>query len=147
MKKLPDYPRAYNNSTHVIIEYHDGSEEIWSEVDSASQAHSIAEQMNVSLKVIYYVKSNIEKSIEDIREYLKNKDIPGNLIDDAVAEGVYGASFTQLKKYLGDGNDFTSLSKDHLLNYSVMLTEREKFYRTRRQAVEETLRQKLTYSK
>lgn len=143
MKELPEYPRAYNNSTHVIIEHSDGSEQIWGEVDNASEAQAIAEQMTISLRAIKYVEGNLEKSIESIREYLIEQSIPDNVIDDAISEGVYGASFTILKKHLNNESDFSNLSREDLLNYSVMLTEREKFFRTRRQSIEEILRQKL----
>ena len=151
VNKLPDYPRVLTNDQHVIIEYEDGTKELWAEYASGEEASVIAEKLDTSLRVIKYVSSNLEDNVSDIRVFLESMGINDNIIDDAVAEGLYGISVQHFKRYwskpLYNMEQAKQTSKngsmDYLFNVAVLLRERENYFRDKRETVEGLLKNKL----
>ena len=151
MNKLPDYPRVHTNDQHVIINYEDGTQELWAEYKTTEEASMIAEKLNTSLRVIKYVAANLEENVSDVRAFLMSIEINNDIIDDAVAEGLYGVSVQHFKRYwskpMFDVEEAMGVTKngslDYLFEVAVILRERENYFRDKREAVETMLKGKL----
>ncbi len=151
MNKLPEYPRVHTNDLHVVIEYENGVRELWTETETVEEAAEIAEKMNTSLRVIKYVSSNLEDNVLDIQGYLESIGINKDIIDDAVAEGLYGISVQHFKRYwtkplfnVEEAKHKTKNgSTDYLFEVAVLLRERENYFRDKRVNVESILKGKL----
>jgi hypothetical protein len=150
VNKLPDYPRVHTNDRHVVIAYEDGTQELWAEYNSSEEASVIAEELGASLRVIKYVSASLEENVSDIRAFLESKGINNDVIDDAVAEGLYGLSVQYFKRYWSKSmigveearGGSKNGSLDHLFEFAVILRERENYFRDKREAVETLLKGK-----
>ena len=151
MNKLPDYPRVFTNDLHVVIEYEDGIQELWAETETVEEAASTAAKLETSLRVIRYVSSNLDDNVSEIQAYLESISVDREIIDEALAEGLYGVSVKHFKRSWSwpifdvkqEALNVKKGSLDYLFEVAVLLRERENYFRDRRQTVEKILQDKL----
>jgi hypothetical protein len=148
---LPDYPRVRTNDQHVIICHEDGSEELWAEFKTVDEAVAIASRLETSLRVIKFVSSSLEDNVAEIRSYLESIAVPVDVVDEALAEGLYGVTVKHVSRYwnrqMCDVEHVGLKAKDGSLSYlfdvAVLLRERENYFHSKREAVEGLLKGKL----
>ena len=140
---LPNFPRAFCNNNHVVVEYEDGSHEVWAEYPSIDEAREIAESLSHSLKVLAYARNVLRRDVAQCRTDLLLMDVSVDLVEEAISEALY--SFRLLGKD-NDGKleDYQGRSNDSLFDLAVVLTELERHYSSQRTGVESLLRNRFS---
>jgi hypothetical protein len=85
--KLPCYPRVTTNNDHVIVNYRDGSHEIYSVMESPESAEAFAKELEVYLKAIEYVSERIQTHVSVLRESLDSVGLSDEEIESVIYEG------------------------------------------------------------
>lgn len=85
--KLPNSPTVIVRGNCVVICYSDGSETEWGEEQSHSEALKIAQELEIELRAISYVKWHVRSFIQDMRELLSSLDIDEGLLDSILKDG------------------------------------------------------------
>ena len=69
---LPQFPRVYSEDNLVIIEYKDGNKHYWGREKDSNEAFTVAETMDLELRILSYLQSSVGNSLKDILESISN---------------------------------------------------------------------------
>jgi len=87
---LPIFPRVEVRGTGVFIIEEDGRESYWSQEESEAEATEVANEIQLELRAIKYVRLSISKFISDLAEELIEFNIPTENLDKVIYEGCFG---------------------------------------------------------
>ena len=85
--RLPVYPKAVARGNAVIIIWKDGEEQLWGYENDESIAISVAEDIQLGLRAIRYVRTSLLSSLSEILGLLEEAGIPSEHLDDVMYEG------------------------------------------------------------
>ncbi|HUS77909.1 MAG TPA: hypothetical protein VM050_04530 [Patescibacteria group bacterium] len=95
--QLPPYPRVEVHGNSIIIISEDNDKEIWDEEADEISAHAIANELEIGLRAINYVKYSLVNYVSTLSEDLQRLNVPEESIDDIVYEG-----YNSLKKWFNE---------------------------------------------
>jgi hypothetical protein len=97
---LPDYPKVEARGDAVIIIEEDGEEHLWGYEDDASTAVAVAEDIQLGLRAIHYVRTSLLISLRETMEFLTEAGVPTEHLDDIIYEGYQSIHkwFNELEK-------------------------------------------------
>lgn len=87
---LPMFPRVEVRGTGVFIVDEDGRESYWGQEESEVEATEVAQEIQLELRAIKYVKLSISRFISDLAEELIEFNIPPENLDKVMYEGCFG---------------------------------------------------------
>ena len=85
--KLPSSPTVITRNKTVIVQFSTGKEIIWDHVETVEDANRIAKELEVELRAVKYVQSQVHSFITGMREYLASLDIDEGLLDSILIDG------------------------------------------------------------
>jgi len=87
---LPIFPRVEVRGTGVFVVEEDGRESYWGQEESETEATEVAEEIQLELRAIRYVKLSISKFVSNLAEELIEFNIPPENLDKVMYEGCFG---------------------------------------------------------
>ena len=96
--ELPEYPKTKVVDSAVIIEEDENFKYLWGYEKNEVEAKKVAEQIEIELKVIKLVKSEVLNHVDIIRDTLDKLFISTNLLDDLIIEGFSSAITILIKR-------------------------------------------------
>ncbi len=85
--KLPSSPSVITRDKTVIVLFSTGKEIIWDHEETVEKANKIAKELEVELRAVKYVQSQVHGFITEMREYLASLDIVDGLLDSILIDG------------------------------------------------------------
>ena len=85
--KLPSSPTVITREKTVIVQFLNGKEIIWDHEETIEKANRIARVLEVELRAVKYVQSQVHGFITEMREYLASLDIDDGLLDSILIDG------------------------------------------------------------
>ncbi len=85
--KLPTSPTVITRNKSVIVQFSNGKEIIWDHKETTEKANKIAKELEVELRAVKYVQSQVHGFITEMREYLTSLDIDDSLLDSVLIDG------------------------------------------------------------
>ena len=85
--RLPPTPSVIARDNTVVICYLDGSEVIWGEERSKSDALKIAKELEIELRAINYIKWHVRTFIIDLVKMLDSIGADENLLTSIIKDG------------------------------------------------------------
>ena len=85
--KLPTSPTVVTRDKTVIVQFSNGNEIIWDHEETVEKAHMVAKELEVELRAVKYVQSQVHEFIVGMREYLASLDIRDGLLDSILIDG------------------------------------------------------------
>jgi hypothetical protein len=85
--KLPKSPTVFTRNTSVIIKFATGREILWDNEETIEKAESLAKELEVELRAVKYIQSQVHGFITEMREYLASLDINDKLLDSILIDG------------------------------------------------------------
>lgn len=85
---LPVYPRVFTNGLNVIIEHEDGKRDYWGKESSLVEALRVAEDLQLGLQLMEFVRISIDCVLKDIRESLLEV-ASVELVDEIIVEELW----------------------------------------------------------
>ena len=85
--KLPSSPTVITRNKTVIVQFSTGKEIIWDHVETVEDANRIARELEVELRAVKYVQSQVHSFITGMREHLASLDIDDGLLDSILIDG------------------------------------------------------------
>jgi len=98
--RLPVYPKAVARGNAVIVIWEEGEEHLWGHEDDASIAVTVAEDIQLGLRAIQYVRTSLLDSLRETMGLLEEAGVPAEHLDDIMYEGYRGIRrwFIELEK-------------------------------------------------
>jgi len=98
--RLPVYPKAVARGNAVIVIWEEGEEHLWGHEDDASIAVAVAEDIQLGLRAIHYVRTSLLDSLRETMGLLEEAGVPAEHLDDIMYEGYRGIRrwFIELEK-------------------------------------------------
>lgn len=144
MVNFSRYPTVLLDSSNIIIEYADGTREIWGKVNDNHEALKIVEELQTNLRAYEYATQITVEAMNEIENTLRENDCSENLICEVLAD-FYQFRFGQRKQK----QMRTSLeglgekSEEQLFDLAVWYRTRETYFKNRREDVENYLKTRL----
>ena len=85
--KLPSSPTVVTRDKTVIVQFTGGKEIIWDHEETVEKAIKIAKELEVELRAVKYVQSQVHSFIVGMREYLSSLGIDDGLLDSILIDG------------------------------------------------------------
>jgi hypothetical protein len=85
--KLPTSPTVITRNKTVIVQFSNGKEIIWDHEETVEKANNIAKELEVELRAVKYVQSQVHGFITEMRKYLASLDIDDSLLDSVLIDG------------------------------------------------------------
>ena len=85
--KLPQSPNVIVRDNFIVICFIDGSETIWGEETSHIEALNIARELEIELRAVNFIKSQIKNFIKEIGEILYSIDADETLLLSIIKDG------------------------------------------------------------
>lgn len=85
--RLPIFPKVIARGEAVVIIEENGEERLWGFEADESAAIAVADEIQLGLRAINYVKTSLLSSLREALEYLADTGIPAEHLDDIVYEG------------------------------------------------------------
>ena len=85
--KLPTSPTVIARDKTVVVQFANGKEIIWDHEETREKAILIAKELEVELRAVKYVQSQVHGFITEMREYLASLDIEDGLLDSILIDG------------------------------------------------------------
>jgi len=85
--RLPAYPRVEARGNAVIIIEEDGEEHLWDHEDNDSVAVAVAEEIQLGLRAIHCVRTNLLISLRETMDFLRKSGVPAEHLGDILYEG------------------------------------------------------------
>ena len=97
---LPVYPKAVARGNAVIVIWEEGEEHLWGHEDDESIAVAVAEDIQLGLRAIQYVRKSLLDSLRETMGLLEEAGVPAEHLDDIMYEGYQGIRrwFIELEK-------------------------------------------------
>lgn len=83
---LPSYPRVVVNDGAIVIIYENEEREVWDYEANRAVAETVAEDIEVGLRSIYYVRSLLLEFLDDVADELLALNVPMYLLEDAIED-------------------------------------------------------------
>jgi hypothetical protein len=98
--RLPVYPKAVARGNAVIIIWEDSEEQLWGHEDDESIAITVAEDIQLGLRAIRYVRTSLLESLRETMGLLEEAGVPAEHLNDIMYEGYWGIRrwFIELEK-------------------------------------------------
>ncbi|MGD2142079.1 MAG: hypothetical protein PVH79_01210 [Candidatus Bathyarchaeota archaeon] len=87
--ELPEFPIALVRGTEVYIVNEDGQESLWGHEIDVDSAYEVAEEIQMELRAIKYVKNRLSEFLDRIAEELLVFGIPLEHLDKVIYEGCF----------------------------------------------------------
>ena len=84
--QLPLTPNVITRDNFVVVCFEDGSETIWGEEESHFEALTVARELEVELRAVYYLKTQIRGFLKDMIEYLYSIDADESLLVSVIKD-------------------------------------------------------------
>ena len=85
--KLPKSPSVITRDKSVIVKFSTGTEILWDNMETCGEAESLAVELEVELRAVKYVQTQVHMFITEMREYLASLDIDDRLLDSILIDG------------------------------------------------------------
>ncbi len=85
--KLPEFPMATAEGNRIFVTYRDGHIMVWGEEDSHEDAAKVAQELELELRAIEYVKWHVTNFIKDMKAQLKELGLPEDHLESILVEG------------------------------------------------------------
>ena len=85
--KLPKSPSVITRNKSVIVKFSTGKEILWDNMETVLEAESLAMELEVELRAVKYVQTQVHGFITEMREYLASLDIDDKLLDSILIDG------------------------------------------------------------
>nr|ADP09420.1 hypothetical protein E6-3G_5 [uncultured marine crenarchaeote E6-3G] len=98
--RLPVYPKAVARGNAVIVIWEGGEEQLWGHEDDEPIAVAVAEDIQLGLRAIHYVRTSLLESLGETMGLLEEAGVPAEHLDDIMYEGYRGIRrwFVELEK-------------------------------------------------
>lgn len=93
--QLPPTPEVVARDKTVVICYQDGSEMIWGEEETLSEALRIARELEIELRAVNYVRWQVRTFINEMVKTLQSIDADEKLIISILRDG-HAFAFNEL---------------------------------------------------
>ena len=93
--RLPSSPTVIARGTEVIIQYEDGSQLVWGYEETVEDAKRIAQELEIELKAINYIKWHIKNFFKDLTEILESIGADETLLASIIHDG-HSFAFNEL---------------------------------------------------
>ena len=84
---LPNTPTVVARNREIIVQFSNGKEMLWGEMESREEAIRIAKELEVELRAVKYVQTQVHTFITEMREYLSSLEIDDTLLDSILIDG------------------------------------------------------------
>lgn len=78
---LPEYPKVIVNGDVIVIVGEDGDRMVWDWEPDKADAERVAEEIEIGLKSIFYVRSRLIDIVGDIVDRLTALEVPPEMLD------------------------------------------------------------------
>jgi len=78
---LPEYPKVIVDGDVIVIVSEDGDRMIWDWEPDKTDAERVAEEIEIGLKSIFYVRSRLIDLLSDVVDRLTALDVPYEMLD------------------------------------------------------------------
>ena len=85
--KLPKSPTVVARDKTVIVQFSNGKELIWGDMETDEKANKIAKELELELRAVKYVQTQVHDFITEMRSYLASQDIDDGLLDSILIDG------------------------------------------------------------
>jgi len=85
--KLPKSPSVITRNKSVIVKFSTGKEILWDNMKTSGEAESLAKELEVELRAVKYVQTQVHEFITEMREYLASLGIDDKLLDSILIDG------------------------------------------------------------
>jgi hypothetical protein len=85
--KLPKSPTVITRDKSVIVKFSTGKEILWDNVETFDEAERLARELEVELRAVKYVQTQVHGFITEMREYLASLEIDDKLLDSILIDG------------------------------------------------------------
>lgn len=85
--RLPRSPTVIARGNEVIIQYEDGSQIVWGYEETVEDAKRIAQELEIELKAINYIKWHIKAFIKDLTVMLESIGADEKLLTSIIQDG------------------------------------------------------------
>ena len=85
--KLPKSPSVITRDKSVIVKFSTGKEILWDNVETTMEAESLAKELEVELRAVKYVQTQVHDFITEMRAYLASLNIDDKLLDSILIDG------------------------------------------------------------
>lgn len=83
---LPPYPKVTLDGDAIVIIYENEEREVWDYEANRAVAETIAEDIEVGLKSIHYVRSLLLEFLDDVADELLALNVPVDVLEDAIED-------------------------------------------------------------
>jgi len=83
---LPPYPKVALDGDAIVIIYENEEREVWDYEANRAVAETIAEDIEVGLKSIHYVRSLLLEFLDDVADELLALNVPVDVLEDAIED-------------------------------------------------------------
>ena len=87
---LPEFPRAMVEGRSVFIIDEDGRESFWGEEETAERAREVADEIQLELRAMRYVRMKLRRALDEVAEELSELEISQESLDKIIYEGCFG---------------------------------------------------------
>lgn len=93
--RLPSTPTVIARGNEVIIQYEDGSQLVWGFEETVEDAKRIAQELEIELKAINYIKWHVKTFIRDLTTMLESIGATEELLASIIRDG-HSFAFNEL---------------------------------------------------
>ena len=87
---LPDFPRARVVGKCVVLIDEDGRESFWGEEETAERAREVADEIQLEMRAIRYVRVKLMRALDSIAEEISELSVSRESLDKIIYEGCFG---------------------------------------------------------
>lgn len=85
--KLPKSPSVITRDKSVIVKFSTGKEILWDNMETELDAENLAKELEVELRAVKYVQTQVHEFITEMREYLASLNIDDRLLNSILIDG------------------------------------------------------------
>ena len=84
---FPKSPTVFTRDKSVIVKFSTGKEILWDNVETIEEANRLSKELEIELRAVRYVQSQVHGFITEMREYLASLEIDDKLLDSILIDG------------------------------------------------------------